>query len=360
MYAADRTFVIAEAGVNHNGSIDLALELVDIAARAGADAVKFQMFRSELLVSGRASKAAYQARNTGKAGSQLDLLRSLELSNAEFRVIAKHCESRGIVFLSTAFDLESLHFLADLAVPAVKIPSGDATAAPLVLEAARLSRPLIVSTGMCTLTEIEETLGVIAFGLLQGRQRPCQEAFSAAYKSEWGREALKEKVTLLHCVTDYPAPARDVNLRAMGVLRDAFGLRVGYSDHTLGKTVALAAVALGACVLEKHFTTDPALPGPDHGASLTPVEMTSLIEEIRQVEIALGTARKEPTVSEVQNRVSTRRSLVTARAVKKGELFTESNLTFKRPGDGIPPILYWELLGSPAKRAYAADELVEP
>jgi N-acetylneuraminate synthase len=352
--------VIAEAGVNHNGSLDLALQLVDAAAQAGADVVKFQTFRAERLVSRLARKADYQVRNTGEGAGQLDMLRSLELPQEAYRVVAARCHKLGIAFMSTAFDVESLRFLASFEMPAVKIPSGDLTAAPLVLEAARLGRPLIVSTGMCTLEEIEEALGVIAYGLVGPKRQPSCAAFAAAYASDEGRAMLAKKVILLHCVTEYPAPPAEVNLRAMDLLHKTFGLRVGYSDHTLGTSVALAAVARGAAVLEKHFTINRALPGPDHRASLEPTELAQLVHDAREIELALGTERKEPSLSELRNRSAARRSLVAARAIARGEKFTEQNVAIKRPGDGMAPITYWEVLGRSASRNYSADEMIEP
>ena len=344
--------------MNHNGSMRLALDMVDAAANAGADAVKFQTFRAERLVSAGAPKAAYQAANTGTGGGQLDMLRALELSEPQHREILARCEERGIAFMSTAFDVESLRFLSTLPMPAIKIASGDITAAPLVLEAARLGRPLFVSTGMCTLPEVQEALGVIAYGLLDGRA-PSRVAFAEAYASAAGRAALVAKVTLLHCVTDYPAALDEVNLKAMDVLSEAFGLRVGYSDHTLGTTVALAAVARGAVVLEKHFTLDRGLPGPDHRASLEPAELTRLVSEVREIERALGAARKEPTAGELRNRPVARRSLVASAPIRRGERFTSENIALKRPGGGLAPILYWELLGREAPRDYAPDEMIE-
>jgi N-acetylneuraminate synthase len=352
--------VIAEAGVNHNGSLELALQLVDAAAHAGADVVKFQTFKAERVVSRLARKAEYQLRNTGEGVGQLDMLRSLELPLEAYRAITARCRKLGIAFMSTAFDVESLRFLASFEMPAVKIPSGDLTAAPLVLEAARLGRPLIVSTGMCTMEEIEEALGVIAYGLVGPGRKPSCAAFAAAYASDEGRAMLAEKVTLLHCVTEYPAPLAEVNLRAMDLLRKTFGLRVGYSDHTLGTSIALAAVARGAAVLEKHFTTDRALPGPDHRASLEPAELARMVHDVREIEVALGTERKEPSPSELRNRSAARRSLVAAQAIECGEIFTEQNVAIKRPGDGMSPITYWELLGRPAGRNYLPDEIIEP
>lgn len=360
MRADSKTFVIAEAGVNHNGSLDMALKLVAVAAQAGADAVKFQTFRADRLVSVHAKKAAYQETNTGQAGRQLEMLRALELPPAAHRAIAARCRELGIAFMSTAFDTDSLHFLADFDMPAIKIPSGDLTAAPLVLEAAKLGRPIILSTGMSTLDEIEQALGVLAYGLTGSTLNPSPAAFAAAFATPAGRASLDARVTLLHCVTEYPAPAADVNLRAIDVLREAFGLPVGYSDHTLGMNVALAAVARGATVLEKHFTLDRRLPGPDHRASLEPEELGQLVRGVREIEAALGIACKLPSAAELENRQVARRSLVAARVIRRGEHFGVENLAIKRPGDGRQPIDYWALLGTPALRDYAADEAIDP
>jgi N-acetylneuraminate synthase len=353
-------FFIAEAGVNHNGSVELALELIQAAARSGADAVKFQTFDAESVVSARAGKALYQIQSTGEDGNQLEMLRALQLPSNSYRRLADQCRHLGIAFMSTAFDLESLRFLATFDMPATKIPSGDVTAGPLLLAAARLRRPLIVSTGMCTLPEIEEALGVIAYGLLDATDPPSRAAFAAAYASREGRHALARTVTLLHCVTEYPAPYAEVNLKAMDAMREHFRLPVGYSDHSVGTCIALAAVARGATVIEKHFTMDRNLRGPDHAASLEPEELAGLVRDIRYVESALGVERKAPTSSELRNRIAARRSLVAAEPIARGQSFTERNLAVKRPGDGMPPIMYWDLLGVAANRDYAADEAIEP
>ena len=357
---AERTFLIAEAGVNHNGSLAQALRLVDVAAEAGADAVKFQTFKADKLATAGAAKAEYQVSNTGEAGSQLAMLRALELAPADHEALLAHCRARGIRFMSTAFDAESLAFLATLDMPALKIPSGDINCGPLLLQAARLRRPLIVSTGMSTLADIEQALGVIAFGLTESREPAGRADFDAAWCSASGRTALREHVTLLHCVTQYPAPPAAVNLRAMDTMAAAFGLPVGFSDHTLGIEVAIAAVARGATVIEKHFTLDRALPGPDHAASLEPSELSQLVRAIRHVEQALGSTLKAPAPEEAGNRPVARRSLVAARAIRRGEAFSADALDFKRPGHGVSPMAFWDLLGRTALRDYAADELIEP
>ena len=356
---SDRTFVIAEAGVNHNGSLDLALKLVDVAADAGADVVKFQTFKAERLVTAAASKAEYQVVNTQQAGSQLDMLRTLELSPADHDALVARCRARGIRFMSTAFDAESLALLASLDMPAVKIPSGDITSGPLLLQAARLRCPLIVSTGMSTLSDIEQALGVIAFGLTADREPAGRADFDAAYHSVDGRRALERHVTLLHCTTQYPSPPESVNLRAMDTMSAAFGLPVGYSDHTLGIEVSIAAVARGATMIEKHFTLDRTLPGPDHAASLEPAELAHLVTAIRVVERALGSPLKGPAPQEASNRPVARRSIVAVRAIRQGERFTAEMLTAKRPGHGRSPMDHWSLLGRLAGRDYAADELID-
>ncbi|MFM2056682.1 MAG: N-acetylneuraminate synthase [Pseudomonadota bacterium] len=357
---SNRTLFIAEAGVNHNGSLELALQLVDAAADAGADVVKFQTFKAGHLVTAQARKADYQATNTGEGGGQMEMLRKLELAPADHHVLLARCRERGIRFMSTAFDPDSLAFLGTLDMPAVKIPSGDITHAPMLLQAARLGRPLIVSTGMSTLADIETALGVIAFALTRSGTPAGRTDFDAARSSAQGQAALQQCVTLLHCVTEYPAPPAAVNLRAMDTMARAFGLPVGYSDHTAGTAVSLAAVARGATVIEKHFTLDRALPGPDHAASLEPGELRSLVTDIRIVEQALGSYRKGPAAAEVGNRAVARRSIVAARAIAHGEALTMDALAFKRPGTGIPPTEAWDMLGRLAGRAYETDELIQP
>jgi len=357
---AERTFVIAEAGVNHNGSVERALQLVDVAADAGADAVKFQTFRADALATASAARADYQVANTGEAGSQFAMLRALELSQADHLRLVERCRARGIKFMSTAFDAESLAFLVTLDPPAVKIPSGDITAAPLLLQAARTGKPLIVSTGMCDLGDVENALGVLAFGLTGEGAPSGRGDFAAALRSDAGRQALAARVTLLHCVTQYPAPPASVNLRAIDTLRAAFGLQVGYSDHTLGIEVAIAAVARGATVIEKHFTLDRTLLGPDHAASLEPGELREMVRAIRSVESALGCGRKLPTGDELANREVARRSLVAARPIVRGERLNAEMLASKRPGSGVSPLLLWDLVGRVATRDYAVDEVIDP
>ncbi len=358
---AERVFVIAEAGVNHNGSPEMAFRLIDAAAEAGADAVKFQTFRTDKVVTAAAPKAAYQAANTGESGSQIDMIRKLELGDDVFRRLAAHAAARNIEFMSTPFDLDSLRFLAgnDIGLKRLKVPSGEITNALLLIEAARTGLPLIVSTGMSTLDEIETALGVIAFGLTRANELPSLEKCRAAYATAAGRAALTEKVTLLHCTTEYPAPLADVNLRAMATMRERFGLPVGYSDHTEGIAVPIAAAALGAVAIEKHFTLDRTLPGPDHRASLEPADLKAMVDGIRAASEALGSPEKAPTPSEAPNIPIARRSLVAARAIRQGEVFDAVMIDAKRPGGGLSPMLAWSLIGTRAKRDFAKDEQLE-
>ena len=355
-----RVFLIAEAGVNHNGSLERALGLVDAAVAAGADAVKFQTFRAAALVTRSAGKARYQRADGEAAESQFDMLERLELDEDAHRRILAHCAAKGIQFLSTPFDPESVDLLAlTLDLPLLKLPSGEITNAPLLLKAACSGKPVLLSTSMSTLADIEVALGVLAFGYLRTGVDPSVAAFREAYLSGGGQRALQEKVTLLHCTTEYPAPFAEVNLRAMDTMAAAFGLPVGFSDHTEGITVAVAAVARGAIVIEKHFTLDRNLPGPDHRASLEPDELLVMVRAIRQVEEALGSPRKLPARSEQGNAAVARKSLVATRGIRAGEAFSEQNLGVKRPGTGLAPLHYWELLGCKARRDFAADDLVE-
>ena len=354
------TLIIAEAGVNHNGQEELAFALVDAAHKAGADIVKFQTFKAKNLVTKEAKQAEYQVTNTQKQEPQLAMLSRLELSYVTHHELVKYCNSLGIEFLSTAFDLESLDFLVnDLGLTRLKLPSGEITNAPLVLAHARSGCDLIVSTGMATLSEIEAALGVIAFGYIMDQNtEPSVVEFQKAYASEEGQKALKEKVTILHCTTEYPAPMEEINLRAMDTLGKAFDLSAGYSDHSEGITIPIAAVARGACLIEKHFTLDKNMDGPDHKASLEPQELRAMVTAIRQVETALGTSVKMPTISEIKNKTVVRKSLVAARDIEQGEEFTDSNLSIKRPGTGSSPYCYWELLGRKATKGYTSGELI--
>jgi N-acetylneuraminate synthase len=354
-------FVIAEAGVNHNGSLEMAKELIEAGAKAGADAVKFQTFRAAEIVSRFAPKAAYQQRNTDDAESQLDMIKKLELSIEDHRILIEHARQNGIEFLSTPFDLSSLRLLVDdLGLRTIKIPSGEITNAPFLVKIAATGCRIILSTGMSTLGEVESALSMIAFGALAPvGQPPGRAAFEAAYMSPLGQELLRERVVLLHCSTEYPAPIADVNLKAMDAMAQAFGLPVGYSDHTEGIHISVAAAARGACLIEKHFTLDKTLPGPDHKASLEPDELSAMIRAIKDIGLALGDGVKRPSMTELKNRDVVRKSLVAARPIAVGELFSEDNLICKRPGTGISPIAYWNRLGTTASRDYGADELVE-
>jgi N-acetylneuraminate synthase len=353
------TYIIAEAGVNHNGSIDRALAMVDIAAEAGADAVKFQTFQSEAVISRNAAKAEYQVRNTGESESQLEMVKKLELNLSAHEQLLQRCQARKIQFLSTPFDLPSVEMLVkDLGLRRVKIASGEITNAPLLLRVAQLGVSVILSTGMSTLGDVEEALGVLAFGYLGWKCACLRAGFRQAFRSADGQQRLQEKVVLLHCTTEYPAPLGDVNLRAMDTLGAAFGLPVGLSDHTVGCSVPVAAAARGAAVIEKHFTLDRNLVGPDHIASLEPQELAAMIKAICEVELALGSSCKLVAASEVKNQAIARKSLVAAARIRAGERFTPENLTSKRPGSGLSPMYYWQLLGRCASRDYEYDELI--
>ncbi len=327
-------FIIAEAGVNHNGDINLARELVDVAVEAGVDAVKFQTFISEDIVTFHAEKADYQKENTGnEQESQFEMLKKLELSFKEFRELKAYCDKRGIIFLSTPFDRKSVDFLDKLKVLAFKVASGEINNFPLLSHIASKGKPLILSTGMSTLEEVEETLEVL-------------------------RKKRNSKVVLLHCTSDYPAKIGEVNLRAIETMRQSFRLPLGLSDHTPGIVISLAAVAMGASVIEKHFTLDKDLPGPDHRASLEPQELKDLVRGIRNIEKALGDGIKTPSKSEMNTKLIARKSIVAAMDIKRGELLNEHNLTVKRPGNGISPMRWNEVVGKKAVRDFKEDELI--
>ncbi len=330
-----KTLIIAEAGVNHNGDLEMAKRLVDAAAAAGADLVKFQTFKAEKIASEAAKKASYQARNEGgtDADSQLEMLKRLELSQADHTTLIAHCAERGIDFFSTGFDLESLDFLNGLGFAQFKVPSGEITNLPYLRRVAGYGKHLILSTGMASLGDIEAAI----------------EAVEAA-------GLPRKSITVLHCTTEYPAPLEEVNLRAMTTIGQAFGVRVGYSDHTQGIEVSLAAVALGATVIEKHFTLDRMLPGPDHAASLEPDELSALVSGVRHIEQALGRPEKRRTHSELANVAVARKSIVAARPISAGEVFSDENLTAKRPGTGMSPMLWDTVIGNAAPRDFAADE----
>jgi len=352
--------IIAEAGVNHNGSEELAFQLVDAAVDAGADIVKFQTFKAANLATHSAEQSEYQVKNTGVAESQYAMLKKLELSEELHFKLQEYCDKKGIEFLSTAFDHDSLHFLVNrLGLRRLKIPSGEITNAPLVLAHATAGCELIMSTGMATLSEIEMALGVLAFGLLGGEESDASvEAFQLAYASAQGQKILREKVSLLHCVTEYPVPVDEMNINAIPSLAQSFQLKVGYSDHSEGVNIPLAARALGASVIEKHFTMSRNLPGPDHKASLEPEELKYMVSAIREVERAMGTGVKHPQPCEIKNIKVARKSLVTTRVIKKGEIFRPDMIAIKRPGGGQSPFSYWQVLGTKAPRDYSEDEVL--
>ncbi|MEM0486371.1 MAG: N-acetylneuraminate synthase [Thermoplasmata archaeon] len=331
-----RTFIIAEAGVNHNGSLEMAKKLVDVAFESGADAVKFQTFKTENVITQLAPMADYQKKNLGVEKSQFEMVKELEISFEDFEKLKNYCDKKGIMFLSTPFDIESARFLRDLGLEIFKIPSGEITNYPLLREIGSYGRKVILSTGMANLGEIEDALDVLM---------------------EFGTK--RENIIVLHCNTEYPTPFEDVNLKAMLTIREAFKVEVGYSDHTIGIEIPIAAVALGARVIEKHFTLDRNLPGPDHKASLEPHELKAMIKAIRNVEKALGDGIKKPSLSEKKNINIARKSIVAKRDIKAGEIFTEENITTKRPRTGMDPMRWKEIIGKVAKRDFKKDEELE-
>ena len=352
-----RTLIIAEAGVNHNGDLDLALQLVDAAALAGADMVKFQTFDAEKLASVKAAKAAYQTRTTDAAESQLDMLRRLQISPEAHHELIKRCAEKGISFLSTPFEADSLRFLTvDLGLKTIKLGSGELTNAPLLLVAAQSNARLILSTGMGTLAEIEEALGVLAFGMTRAQETPSRTVFHEALLDPIARAALRARVILLHCTTEYPAAVEDTNLRAMDTMTAAFGLEVGYSDHTEGDAVAMAAVARGATVIEKHFTLDRTMRGPDHAASIEPDDLARLVAGIRQVERALGDGCKLPGAAETANRPVVRKSLCAAHDLQAGAVLKFEDISVKRPGTGLSPFDLWDTIGRRLGTPLSADD----
>ncbi|WP_026497329.1 N-acetylneuraminate synthase [Butyrivibrio sp. WCD3002] len=330
---ADRILIIAEAGVNHNGSLEIAKKLIDTAKECGADIVKFQTAKLSSLVSKSAPMAEYQKENIGKEESQKEMLSKLLLPFDDYKILADYCKTMGIKFLSTPFDAESIEFLDPL-LDIWKIPSGEITNYPYLVKIAKTGKDIILSTGMCTMQEVEDALKVL-------------------------RENGAGKITILHCTTNYPTPMEDVNLKAMLSLKESFGCDVGYSDHTRGIEVPIAAAALGATVLEKHFTLDRNMEGPDHKASLEPEELKEMVQAVRNIEKALGTGIKEPTEAELKNRLVARKSIVAAKDIKMGELFTEDNITTKRPGSGISPMRWKDVIGTKAVRDFEEDELIE-
>lgn len=334
---SNRVIIIAEAGVNHNGDLNKAKQLIDVAVMAGVDYVKFQTFKAEKLVTKSAKRAEYQDNNTKDNDSQFEMLKKLELSTENHYLLMDFCNEKGIKFLSTGFDLESLEFLHKIGIKLAKIPSGEITNYPYLKKTAQLFSEVILSTGMATIQEIKEAIKVLT-----------KNGVSA------------EKIVILHCNTEYPTPMEDVNLKAMLHIKKEFGVNVGYSDHTLGIEVPIAAVALGATVIEKHFTLDKNLPGPDHKASLDPNELKAMVLAIRNIEKALGSSGiKEPSKSEIKNKEIARKSIVAGKNIRKGEVFSEENLVVKRPGTGISPMRWEEIMGQKAIRDFAEDELIE-
>lgn len=330
------TIIIAEAGVNHNGNYEMALRMVDEAKRAGADYVKFQTAKPELVISTFAPKAEYQKETTGDGESQLEMCKAIHLPLTDYKPLKDYCNKVGIGFMSTPFDLVSIDVLEPLDMDYYKIPSGEITNLPYLRKIAAKGRPVIMSTGMSELPEIEAAMKVLEDGGLK-----------------------REQIILLHCNTQYPTPMADVNLRAMLDIRDSLHVRVGYSDHTQGIEVPIAAVAMGAEVIEKHFTLDKTLPGPDHKASLEPQELKAMVDAIRNIEQALGDGHKHVSDSERPNIIVARKSIVAARDIKKGEILTDDNITVKRPGNGVSPMLWNEVIGTAAKRDFVYDELIE-
>ena len=330
-----KVFIIAEAGVNHNGRLDLAYQLIDVAKDAGADAVKFQTFKAENVVSKLADKAEYQKKATSSDESQLEMIKKLEISFDDFIKLKKYCDKKGIMFLSTPFDHQSIDFLNELGLDTFKIPSGEIINLPYLKKIGSLNKKLIISTGMANLGEVEYAIAILV-------------------KSG----TKKENITILHCTTNYPCPYKEVNLKAMLTLKEAFKLPVGYSDHTLGIEVPIAAVAMGAKIIEKHFTLDKKLPGPDHKASLEPGELKKMVKAIRNIEMALGDGIKKPNKSEIEIMKVVRKSIVASKSIKKGEIFTKTNITVKRPGIGISPMRWDEVIGERANRDFKDDELI--
>lgn len=328
--------IIAEAGVNHNGSIELAKQLINVAADANADFVKFQTFITEKNITKNAEKAEYQKNLTEAGESQYDMIKKLELDRAAHEVLIQHCEQKGIRFLSTAFDHDSIYLLDELNIPLYKIPSGEITNLPYLRHIGRMGKPIIMSTGMATLEEVRAALNVLL------------EA-----------EAERDKITVLHCNTEYPTPMEDVNLKAMLTMRDELGVAVGYSDHTLGIEIPIAAVAMGATVIEKHFTLDRTLPGCDHRASLEPDELKTMVQAIRNIEKAMGNGVKKPSPSETKNISIARKSIVAKKPIRKGEPFSDKNLTVKRPGTGISPMEWDAYMWKFSDKQYQADELIQ-
>jgi len=331
----NHTYIIAEAGVNHDGLIENALRMIDVAARTGADAIKFQSFKTENYVTKTAIKAEYQIQTTGVGESQFEMIKALELTEDNQYQIKEYCDKKGIEFLSSPFDFWGIDFLDRMGLQKLKIPSGEINNLPYLEKIGALNKKIILSTGMSNMQEV---------------------AFALDLLTDVGTN--KNNITILHCNTEYPTPMEDVNLKAMLSIRDELGVAVGYSDHTLGIEIPVAAVALGASVIEKHFTLDRTLPGPDHAASLEPDELKAMVKAIRNIEKALGDGVKNPSLSEINNISLIRKSIVAATDIKKGEIFTGKNLAVKRPGTGIPPTSWYELIGVKAQKDYKIDELI--
>ena len=355
-----KTYIIAEAGVNHNGSLKMAKQLVDVAKRAKADAVKFQTFKSENLVTRTAKQAAYQVDNLGETTSQFEMLKKLELTYEEFIELKEYCDSQHIEFLSTPFEFESVDFLLDdIGMSKVKIPSGELTNSPFIHYIATKGKPIILSTGMATMDDIHEALSFIAYGLAFQDKSVELNQVNAFYQTEEAKLLLNKYVTLLHCTSEYPAPLETINLSAMNEMKKEFQLSIGFSDHSEGIAIPIAAVAIGAMVIEKHFTLDCNLPGPDHLASLEPKVLEEMVAGIRAVEQSLGTGKKVPTQVELENRKVARKSIVAKVPIVVGEMITENHLTIKRPGYGMPPTSYWSLIGKIAEKSYELDEFID-
>ncbi len=353
----NKVIIIAEAGVNHNGSMARAYDLIDCAADAGADIVKFQSFVADKLVSKDAPKADYQVENAGAEETQYEMLKRLELSEDDHSKLIAHCKKKDIEFLSTPFDIDGLHMLVNkFGISTIKLGSSELTNAPILLAAAKTGHKVILSTGMGTLGDIEEALSVLAFGFLNTSTAPSLSAFKAAFSNDKAMEILKDKVTILHCTTAYPTPYKDANLKAITTIKEKFGIPVGYSDHSMGIELPIAAVAMGATIIEKHFTLDRELEGPDHKASLEPDELKAMVQAVRNVEVALGSGGKSPAESEKVNMFMARKSLVAACNIAKGEKFTDDNVTIKRPANGKSPIEYWDVVGTRATCDYVMDD----
>ncbi len=351
--------IIAEAGVNHNGSLDLAHRLIEEAAKSGADVVKFQTFKADLVASVNADKAEYQKRNLQNTDSQLQMLKKLELKRGWHAELQAACESFGMQFMSTPFDADSLRFLVDdIGLSCLKIPSGELTNGPLLLDFARSGCELILSTGMATQEEVKQALSLMGWGICEPTKIPGGRAdFEDAWNDQFVQDALRDRLTVLHCTSQYPAPPETVNLRAMDTLAAEFRLPVGYSDHTCGIAVPIAAVACGATVIEKHFTLDKSMPGPDHLASVEPEELTAMVEAIRTVEYSLGDGVKLPHACELDTANVARRSLIAAQDIIAGEVIRADQLNVRRPGTGLSPMHYWDTLGSVAPNNLKEGEL---